>query len=102
MRTCKVKPSNKVGQKWTWENLLILRACKLEYFQKSSVPGEKQYKLNPKVMDTLNMNPMDSSHLKMLQHNKGVTSVEPNSLISLHRLQKIIPYIRKIRKAWAS
>lgn len=53
-------------------------------------------------MDTLNMNPMDSSHLKMLQHNKGVTSVEPNSLISLHRLQKIIPYIRKIRKAWAS
>lgn len=47
-------------------------------------------------MDALNMNPMDSSHLKMLQRNKGMTSVEPNSLISLHRLQKIIPYLRKI------
>lgn len=64
------------------------------------MPGEKQYKkqykLNAKVMDTLNMDPRDSSHLKMLQHSKGVTSVEPNSLISLHRLQKTISHIRKI------
>lgn len=67
---------------------LILRKWALP--KQLSTRRKTLQELNPKGMDT-QVNPTDSYHLKMLQHNKSVTSVEPNEMkvrpqISLPRL----------------
>lgn len=67
---------------------LILRKWALP--KQLSTRRKTLQELNPKGMDT-QVNPTDSTHLKMLQHNKSVTSVEPNEMkvrpqISLPRL----------------
>lgn len=71
-----------------------MRKYKLQHFQNSEVPGEKHCR-NPTLREwTFPGEPHGLFPSEM--HNKFVTVLQPNHMISLPRLPQVILYIRKI------